>query len=127
MKLLNQLSIILLGILAFAAFVVPMNSAAAETTNSTLSATTNLYTRIFKIDPNLFYQALGVFPTNAIRATNDYRAVGGVQKAKMSGSEEAVIMAVKTVFGLLGVDLTATGKFIFFNDRLGQLFVRATV
>ena len=116
----------LLGILAFTAVVMPMGGAAAELTNSSLPATTNLSIRTFKVDPNLFYQALEVFPTNANRAANNYSGVGGVHKAEMSGSDEAVSMAMKTFFNSLGVDLTVPGKSIFFNDRLGLLFVRAT-
>jgi hypothetical protein len=116
----------LLGILVFTAVVMPMGGAAAEMTNSILPATTNPSIRTFKVDPNLFYQFLEVFPTNAIRATNNYSGVGGMHKAEMSGSEEAVIMAAKTFFSSLGVDLTVPGKAIFFNDRLGFLFVRAT-
>ena len=35
-------------------------------------------------------------------------------------------MAAQTFFKTLGVDLTTPGKSIFFNDRLGMLFVRGT-
>src|SRR6185369_9139678 len=126
MKSFAKRSMILLGILAFVIFVMPMDGVSADNTNSTLSATTNLHARTFKVDPNLFYQALGVFPTNAVRATNNYSDVGGVHKAEMSGSEEAVVMAAKTFFRSLGADLTAPGKSIFFNDRLSLLLVRAT-
>jgi general secretion pathway protein D len=39
---------------------------------------------------------------------------------------EGVSVAARTFFATLGVDLAAPGKNIFFNDRSGELFVRAT-
>ena len=39
---------------------------------------------------------------------------------------ETVSVAAQTFFKTLGVDLTLPGKNIFFNDRLGMLFVRGT-
>lgn len=39
---------------------------------------------------------------------------------------EGVSVAAQTFFRTLGVDLTTPGKSIFFNDKLGMLFVRAT-
>jgi type II secretory pathway component GspD/PulD (secretin) len=125
MKTLNKLSITLLGILAFGAFATPMDGAAAENTNSILSATTNLYTRTFKVDPNTFSQALESFTTNAFGVTNNYNGVGGLHYATPD-SGGVVSVAAKTFFSSLGVDLTAPGKSVFFNDRLGLLFVHAT-
>jgi beta-lactamase regulating signal transducer with metallopeptidase domain len=64
-----------------------------------------LFTRTFKVDPNSFSAAL--------------RSTTGSQTTNVS------VMA-RSFFSTLGVDLTAPGKSIFFNDRLGVLFVRAT-
>jgi type II secretory pathway component HofQ len=104
MKTLNKLST-LLGILVFVAFTTPMDGAAAENTNSVLSSTTNLYTRTFKVDRDAFNAAL--------------RNIPGMQ------TDEIPILA-RSYFSTLGVDLTAPGKSIFFNDGTGMLFVLAT-
>jgi type II secretory pathway component HofQ len=116
MKTLNQLSITLLGVLAFAVFATPMTGAAAENTNSTLSATTNLSVRQFKVDPKTF---LNVFQNNASIRDEDLQNLTALQTNDVS-------MMFRDLFGGLGVDLTAPGKSVFFNDRLGLLFVRGT-
>lgn len=125
MKSFAKRSMILLGILAFVIFVMPMDGVAAENTNSTLSAATNLYTRMFKVDPDTFYRALKISP-NAIVATNNSGGTREGHTDPNSGLGGIVIAAAKTIFSSLGVDLTAPGKYIFFNDRLGLLSVRAT-
>ena len=67
-------------------------------------AVTNLEMRVFKVDPNTF--ATGLRNTHGLQTNN---------VAAMAGS----------LFSKLGVDLTAPGRSIAFNDRLGQLFVKA--
>jgi general secretion pathway protein D len=44
----------------------------------------------------------------------------------LTNSTVDVSLQARSFFTTLGVDLTTTGKSIFFNDRLGELFVRAT-
>jgi type II secretory pathway component GspD/PulD (secretin)/beta-lactamase regulating signal transducer with metallopeptidase domain len=63
------------------------------------------YARTFKVDTNTFYNGL--------------KNATGLQTNNIS------MMAGK-YFKTLGVDLTAPGKSIFFNYRLGMLIVRAT-
>jgi type II secretory pathway component HofQ len=104
MKTLAKLFVAYFGILILCAVTLPMNMA-AQVTNAALPATTNLYIRTFKIDPNTFTVAL--------------RNVLGVQTG------EIPVMA-RSFFSTLGVDLTAPGKSIFFTDGTSELFVRAT-
>jgi hypothetical protein len=51
---------------------------------------------------------------------------GGLNYITTLGSMQDVSVAAQTFFKTLGVDLTTAGKSIFFNDRLGMLFVRGT-
>ena len=64
MKLLNQLSIILLGILAFATFATPMDCAAAENTNST-------YVRVLFLEVPTGTMAEFSNTLNSINSTDD--------------------------------------------------------
>ena len=50
----------------------------------------------------------------------------GVNYLTKVGPMSDVSVAAQTFFKTLGVDLTTPGKSIFFNDRLGLLFVRAS-
>jgi beta-lactamase regulating signal transducer with metallopeptidase domain/type II secretory pathway component GspD/PulD (secretin) len=68
-------------------------------------AVTNLEMRVFKVDPNTFAAGL--------------RGVQGLQ------TNNAATMA-ESLFSKLGVDLTAPGRSMAFQDRLGLLFVKAT-
>jgi general secretion pathway protein D len=51
---------------------------------------------------------------------------GGLHLVTSPDTMEGVSVAARTFFATLGVDLAAPGKSIFFNDRSGELFVRAT-
>jgi hypothetical protein len=51
---------------------------------------------------------------------------GGLRYITLTNSTVDISLAARSFFQTLGVDLTAPGKAIFFNDRLGELFVRAT-
>ena len=51
---------------------------------------------------------------------------GGLRYVTSPEGMQDVSVAAQTFFKALGVDLTTPGKNIFFNDRLGVLFVRAT-
>jgi len=68
-------------------------------------ALTNLEMRVFKVDAHLFSAGL--------------RNIPGLQ------TNNVATMA-QSLFSKLGADLTAPGRSITFNDRLGQLFVKAT-
>jgi len=57
---------------------------------------------------------------------NNQNNGGGVSFVTQVGQMADVSVAARTFFSTLGVDL-ATPKSIFFNDRLGLLFVRATM
>ncbi len=69
-----------------------------------LKDTQQLFSRHFKVSPNTFIAALRNTPGFQ---TND------------------VVTMARSLFSKLGVDFTS-GKSVFFNDRLGELFVRAT-
>jgi beta-lactamase regulating signal transducer with metallopeptidase domain len=77
------------------------------------SSELDLYTRTFKVDPNTFVRGL--------------RELVGTNMLNATGSQTNNVSTIaRSFFSALGVDLTAPGKAIFFNDRLGMLFVRAT-
>ncbi len=77
-----------------------------------------LYTRVFKVDPNIFLK--------------NFRELAGAKasperKGKGSpSSQDEIVSLIRTVFApAAGVDLTPP-KQVFFNDRIGQLMVRAS-
>ena len=83
-------------------FVKGLNTKWSATENST-----NLFTRTFRVDPNTFYLGLEI--------------VGA------SSSPTSPSMLARSFFITLGVNFTnPPGKAIFFNDKLGYLFVKAT-
>jgi hypothetical protein len=69
---------------------------------------TNLETRVFKVDTHSFYTAL--------------KNVSGLQT---NGASTNAI-SLKSVSSVLGVDLTAPGRSVAFKYTLGLLFVKAT-
>ena len=114
-----------------------------------------LYTRTFKVDPNTFYSGLegvssasfGNLSTSRTGGGGNNRGGGqnlgqgqvdassasGVPRASATGisfvtakTVNNVQDAVRAFFTAAGVDL-APPKAVFFNDRKGQLFVRATL
>jgi beta-lactamase regulating signal transducer with metallopeptidase domain len=64
-----------------------------------------LYSRHFRVDPNKFRDAMEIM---------------------LGISTNSVPAMARDVFKKLGVDLDLAGKSVFFNDRLGELFVRAS-
>jgi beta-lactamase regulating signal transducer with metallopeptidase domain len=66
---------------------------------------TNLFSRHFKVNPNIFTAAL--------------RKATGMQ------TDDIPTMA-RSLFRVFGVNLDLPGKSVFYGDRLGELFVRAT-
>lgn len=108
---------------------------AAALTNKVSSSATmpvqfaeQLYTRTFKISPAELSRTLGI--TNhsndhtflARAATN----ANGIRYLTSTNSLEAAHRAMRTLFADAGVDLQAP-KAVFYNDRVGELFVRATI
>jgi hypothetical protein len=71
-------------------------------------SSTNLETRVFKVDTHSFYIAL--------------KNVSGLQT---NGASTNAI-SLKSVSSVLGVDLTAPGRSVAFKYTLGLLFVKAT-
>jgi len=112
-----------------------------------------LYTRSFKVDPNTFWA--GLQNVEGISVSNSSSGVGGGPTAAIprvsvvgggrggggdvqnSGGGLPFITQQQTVpsvqsatrdfFKSVGVDLNASGKAVFFNDRQGTLFVRGTL
>jgi beta-lactamase regulating signal transducer with metallopeptidase domain len=76
----------------------------AATTGANQAAT-NLLSRTFKVDKYIFTRVL--------------RSISGLQTNSVSTMAESL-------FNKLGVGFQSPGKSIFFNDRLGMLFVKAT-
>jgi type II secretory pathway component GspD/PulD (secretin) len=86
----------------------------ADGTNIPTSGnTTNLlFSRVFAVDPHTFVASL----KNA-----------GVDIGSSTNSAEQIVPALKNFFAKLGVNLELPlGKALFYNDKLGKLFVRAT-
>jgi beta-lactamase regulating signal transducer with metallopeptidase domain len=85
-------------------------------TPTTDSATTNLYSRQFKVDPNIFLSSLERMDhagANSVRTTNSPIVPSA--------------MVRKFMVDLLGIDLNSpAGKSVFFNGRNGLLLVRST-
>jgi len=101
-----------------------------DNTSSTTAETGNpasLSTRTFKVDPNTFYsglQSLGA--QNFVPADSsggDHPDGGGL--AFVTNQTANISLAAKQFFTALGLNLDPP-KSVFFNDRLGVLFVRAT-
>jgi len=69
---------------------------------------TNPEARVFRVDPDRFYAALLNIP--------------GLQTNGVSTNA----ISPKSLSSVLGVDLTAPGRSVAFNDKLGLLFVKAT-
>lgn len=85
-------------------------------TPTTDSATTNLYSRQFKVDPNTFLTSL------------ERMDRAGAKSGKITNSPAATSAKVrKFMVDLLGIDLNSpAGKSVFFNDRNGLLLVKST-
>ena len=112
MKPLARLLITNVAMLVFTAVAVPTGGAAAEMTNSTLPATTNLFMRTFKVDPNVFIAGL--------RSVADPRKPTGLQTTNVSEM-------ARSFFTTLGVNLESPkGKAVYYNETRGVLFVKAT-
>ena len=84
-----------------------------------------LFARHFRVDPNIFYR--GLQNANAItsRGWSD-DGKGGVHYVMLTNAAVDMVVAARTFFQTLGVDLTQPGKSIFYTERLGELFVRGT-
>jgi beta-lactamase regulating signal transducer with metallopeptidase domain/type II secretory pathway component GspD/PulD (secretin) len=98
------------------------SSTAAENGNPA-----SLSTRTFKVDPNTFYsglQSLGAQNfVSADSSGGDHHDGGGL--AFVTNQTANISLAAKQFFTTLGLNLDPP-KSVFFNDRLGVLFVRAT-
>ncbi len=116
-----------------------------------------LYTKVFKVDPNTFVQGLenvrsiNLNPGTQSSGTGggggssggaagtgvqipgvqvspstqgDWTGLSDVTKTNNTGEAGAL---VKAYFTAAGVNLSDPGKVVFFNDRLGQIMVRASL
>jgi beta-lactamase regulating signal transducer with metallopeptidase domain len=114
-------AVAMVGIAVFAAVAVPMGEAPSKTTAAT---NTPLTTRVFKVDPNTFYQGLesvGVFTTGSASRTNG----AGQHFITRTNVQEDVHAALENYFATLGVNLKPP-KALFWNDWTGKLLVHAT-
>jgi len=85
-----------------------------DVTNSPTSgnATNLLFNRVFAVDPHTFVASL---------------KAAGVDVGGSTNSAEQIVPALKNFFASLGVNMESPpGKAIFYGDRLGKLFVKAT-
>ena len=94
-----------------------------------------LYTRVFKVDPNTFLEALERAAAsqsgNAINPATGLPLAPSGDPGTGQGVPPAAAKTQQTLrdfFTVSGVDLApGTGKTVFFNDRQGMLLVRATL
>lgn len=90
-----------------------------------------LYIRTFAVDPNTFYAALEQVTGTELPGPAPARATAGNTKSITVTNLSPVFQAVLTYFATLDVHLDspaakAAGKSVFWNDRAGQLLIRAT-
>lgn len=98
---------------------------------------TPLHTRFFRLEPVTLQSLLRHQMTNSPETKQpEPLTKGGARETNSEGGirfltdvtpAANVIPALKNFFAAAGVDLSAPGKAIFFNDRLGLLMVRATL
>ena len=100
-KLIIVLCAIVLGVIAFFLIKPPPLK---------VRQPVKLEMRAFKVDPNTFYTAL---LNNALRN-------------HLNMQTNTILTDAENLFNQLGVDLTAPGRSIAFDDKLGLLFVKAT-
>jgi beta-lactamase regulating signal transducer with metallopeptidase domain len=88
-----------------------------------------LETRTFKIDPNMFFSGLqrpgaqNFVPAGS--TGGDYPDGGGLAFVTITNQAANISLATRQFFTKLGLNLDPP-KSLFFNDRLGVLFVHAT-
>jgi beta-lactamase regulating signal transducer with metallopeptidase domain len=91
-----------------------------------------LFSRVFKVEPNVFYRFLENFNSQNLKSlqTNGNPQtidLGDGRYITTINPASNVSAAARKFFTALGVNLDAPpGKSVFFNDRLGKLFVKAT-
>jgi beta-lactamase regulating signal transducer with metallopeptidase domain len=81
-----------------------------------------LYSKTFRVDTTMFVQAL----QKVTGVTLNFGAQLGSSNVRRTNSTVELHQLVSDYFAALGVDLTPP-KAVFFNDRLGELLVRATL
>jgi len=97
-----------------------------------------LHTRWFRIDPNIFGRSVSEWATTnvdqaikeAISAPPvlvDSPLPGRVNRSSVTPTDQYVHGEARRFFAKAGVDFTVPGKSLVFNERLGQLVVRATL
>jgi beta-lactamase regulating signal transducer with metallopeptidase domain len=83
--------------------------------------------RVFKIDMNAFVAGVrNIVSGNVIVFRADTNSFASGLRGVRNLQPNDVVTMAQNLFNQLGVDLSAPGRAIAFNDRLGLLFVRAT-
>jgi hypothetical protein len=94
--------------------------------------TPQLFSRVFKVEPNVFYRFLENFNTQNLKSlqtnSNPHTIdLGDGRYITTINPASNVSEAARKFFTAIGVNLDAPpGKSVFYNDRLGKLFVKAT-
>ncbi len=98
----------------------------------------SLETRVFRVNPNTFYEGLKVVMTNALPTTPARTNApapapivqgpggGGIRFLTVTNDMSVVNVAVRDYFEMAGVKFEPP-KMIYFNDRTGMLMVKATL
>jgi len=82
-----------------------------------------LYMRTFKVDKTIFFKAYKTMITSGLRQLGG----PGIGIEETTNSAAAASKAAASLFSKFGVDFESSpDKSVFYNDKLGLLFVRAT-
>jgi hypothetical protein len=104
---------------------VLISPAFKETTTSQVhnASSTNLQTRFFKVDPNTLEQGL-----KSISTQGGGGGRGNSERKPLFNPNDpsSVIERVQRLFQAAGVDFSAPGRALFYQDRVGTVMVRAT-
>ena len=105
-------------------FVKPPVAAAPETKPPRMTA---LETRLFHVDPNAFVQQVKqVIPQIALAQENERAREGRWTSPDGRVQSHNDSLLVTRYFGALDINLTNNGRFAYYNERTGDILLRAT-
>jgi beta-lactamase regulating signal transducer with metallopeptidase domain/tetratricopeptide (TPR) repeat protein len=86
-----------------------------------------LYTRTFRVNPNIFYSKIEKNGADLDETTNKFYSNMGITGVDFGETTISPASTAQKIFAGLGLDLQSPkGKSIFYGDRLGILYVKAT-
>jgi type II secretory pathway component GspD/PulD (secretin) len=98
----------------------PVNRKTNRNGTAQIPNTTELQTRFFRVDPNTLEQGLKSISAHDPRGD-------GKKPVFNPNDTNSVIERVQRLLGAAGVDLSAPGRALLYQDRVGTVMVRATL